>query len=298
MTLLQRARQPLDRVGHVVAVGLAARAARRIGGDLARQVLGRRPATRAFISRSRSASALSRSAWRFCASRISGAAYAAWVENARFSRMNGYGIPRAATRPQVERDPDDHERSSGRPGSARCRGSGPSARRNRANASGSYDGPPGVPRGVLRSSSARHQRLATRDAPVRREHPVEHVVDRNRADEAPGVVGDRDRDDVVGGEPLGHLAIAGVGRDRLPAPRRGSAPSGLLGASRSRRWMPTTPRKRPVGVSSGGRQTNTWAASGTGRSGSRTGRAPRPPSPAASRITGSGVIRPPAVSGL
>jgi hypothetical protein len=34
---------------------------------------------------------LSRSACRVCASRISGAAYAACVENARFRRMNGYG---------------------------------------------------------------------------------------------------------------------------------------------------------------------------------------------------------------
>ena len=34
---------------------------------------------------------LSRSACRVCASRISGAAYAACVEKARFSRMNGYG---------------------------------------------------------------------------------------------------------------------------------------------------------------------------------------------------------------
>ena len=35
--------------------------------------------------------ARSRSSWRFCASRISGAAYAAWVEKARLSRMYGYG---------------------------------------------------------------------------------------------------------------------------------------------------------------------------------------------------------------
>ncbi len=33
--------------------------------------------------------------------------------------------------------------------------------------------------------------------------------------------------------------------------------------------MPTTPRKRPVGVSSGGWHTNTWVANGTGRSGLR-----------------------------
>jgi hypothetical protein len=37
------------------------------------------------------------SAWRFWLSRISGAAYAAWVENSRFSRMNGYGSHRWTT---------------------------------------------------------------------------------------------------------------------------------------------------------------------------------------------------------
>ncbi len=41
--------------------------------------------------RSSSSETRSRSSWRFWASRISGAAYAAWVENARLSRMNGYG---------------------------------------------------------------------------------------------------------------------------------------------------------------------------------------------------------------
>ena len=46
---------------------------------------------RAATSRSRSMLARSRSSWRFWASRISGAAYAAWVEKARLSRMNGYG---------------------------------------------------------------------------------------------------------------------------------------------------------------------------------------------------------------
>ncbi len=39
----------------------------------------------------RSEWSLSRSAWRVCASRISGAAYAAWVEKIRFSMMNGFG---------------------------------------------------------------------------------------------------------------------------------------------------------------------------------------------------------------
>ncbi len=46
-------------------------------------------------------------------------------------------------------------------------------------------------------------------------------------------------------------------------------PIGFEGDSRSSRWMPTTPRNRPVGVSSGGWQTNTCVASGTGRSGLR-----------------------------
>ena len=47
--------------------------------------------------RSSSACTRSRSACRFCASRISGAAYAACVENARLSRMNGYGSQRSCT---------------------------------------------------------------------------------------------------------------------------------------------------------------------------------------------------------
>jgi len=45
--------------------------------------------------RSRSISSFSRSAWRFWASRIIGAAYAAWVEKARLSRMKGYGSQRS-----------------------------------------------------------------------------------------------------------------------------------------------------------------------------------------------------------
>ena len=93
---LKRLGEPLDRVEQVVLVGLVLeRDPDR--GDLARQVLG--VGQRAgVISRSRSISARSRSAWRFWASRISGAAYAACVENARFSRMNGYGSQRSDDR--------------------------------------------------------------------------------------------------------------------------------------------------------------------------------------------------------
>ena len=47
------------------------------------------PALLDAILKTSSAVALSRSAWRVWASRISGAAYAAWVEKARLSRMNG-----------------------------------------------------------------------------------------------------------------------------------------------------------------------------------------------------------------
>ena len=74
-------------------------------------------------------------------------------------------------------------------------------------------------------------------------------------------------------------------------------PSGLDGVSRSSRWIPTLPRYRPVGVSSGGRQTNTAAASGTGSDGSRTRASASATVVLGARITGSGVIRPPAVSG-
>jgi hypothetical protein len=46
---------------------------------------------RELVRRSRSASWRSRSAWRFWASRISGAAYDACSDRARVRRMNGYG---------------------------------------------------------------------------------------------------------------------------------------------------------------------------------------------------------------
>src|ERR1700712_3024511 len=63
-------------------------AMRRAASSLARYSVS------AFVSearlRSSSKEIRSRSSWRFWASRISGAAYAAWVENARLSRMKGY----------------------------------------------------------------------------------------------------------------------------------------------------------------------------------------------------------------
>src|SRR5689334_24741634 len=57
-------------------------------GQLAGEVLGVR-LVRAARLRSSSSDTRSRSSCRFCASRMSGAAYAACVENARLSRMNG-----------------------------------------------------------------------------------------------------------------------------------------------------------------------------------------------------------------
>ena len=53
----------------------------------------------------------SRSAWRFWASRMSGAAYAAWVEKARFSRMNGYGSNRSDDGGHVDGDPRRRRRT-------------------------------------------------------------------------------------------------------------------------------------------------------------------------------------------
>ena len=67
------------------------------------------------------------------------------------------------------------------------------------------------------------------------------------------------------------------------------------GGSRSSRWMWTMPRNLPVGVSSGGRQTNTVEASAGESSARRTTASASAIVASGPRMTGSVVIRPPAV---
>ena len=65
---------------------------------------------RALAWRSCSAITLSRCSWRFCASRISGAAYDACRLSIRVRKMNGYSSKRrSARRQRVPDHPDDHE---------------------------------------------------------------------------------------------------------------------------------------------------------------------------------------------
>ena len=94
-----------------------------------------------------------------------------------------------------------------------------------------------MPRGLLRSSLSCHHASRARHAPVRGEHPVEHVVDRNRADEPSGGVGHRAsrrrRRRRAGRRPRGRWQSAAIGSHSSSRQR----PSGLPGASRSRRWI-------------------------------------------------------------
>ena len=60
----------------------------------------------------------------------------------------------------------------------------------------------------------------------------------------PASIAHRDGEQVVGGQPLGHVAQRQLGADRRRARRRRSARGAVPGASRSRRWKPTAPRKR------------------------------------------------------
>ena len=111
-----------------------------------------RRSVRALMSRSRSTSALSRSAWRFCASRISGAAYAAWVENTRLSRMNGYLSKRTVRTTSAFSAIQMITTIVWMRGSARCRGSARAARRSGRTRPGRRAGRPGCRGGCSRSS--------------------------------------------------------------------------------------------------------------------------------------------------
>ena len=72
-------------------------------------------------------------------------------------------------------------------------------------------------------------------------------------------------------------------------------PSSVWGGSRSARWMCTTPRNGPVGVSWGGRVTHTMDASDAGRSVRRTAASICATVASGPRMTGSVVISEPAV---
>ena len=67
------------------------------------------------------------------------------------------------------------------------------------------------------------------------------------------------------------------------------------GASRRARWMCTTPRNRPVGVSRGGLQTNMMAAKAGGMSARRAEARAVAIVASGGRTIGSVVMRPPAV---
>src|ERR1700684_2586494 len=92
----------------------------------------------------------SRSSWRFCASRISGAAYAAWVEKARVSRMDGYGSQRWAYATELRMI----QKMTNTVGATRYRPvprNRASPSENRPNASASYSAPrTGAPLGTDR----------------------------------------------------------------------------------------------------------------------------------------------------
>ena len=91
-------------------------------------------------------------------------------------------------------------------------------------------------------------------------------------------------------------ACSGVSARSGSRPLSTTPPTNEDGGSRSNRWKWTKPMNRPVGVSSGGRQTKTIAASAGVSSGSRTWASASATVASGARITASVVIKPPAVS--
>ncbi len=78
--------------------------------------------------------------------------------------------------------------------------------------------------------------------------------------------------------------------------RSTAAETSVIGASRNSRWMCTAPRYRPVGVSIGGRATNTNDAFAGVRSGFRTWASASATVAVGGSTIGSEVMMPPAVS--
>src|SRR6266536_2099916 len=150
---------------------------------------------------------------------MSGAAYAAWVEKARLSRMNGYGS-QWLTRPMVLSAIQPMTSTVWPTRNRPVPRNRAIASENRPNASASYRAPiRGVaPRGTDRSfRSARRLAnraiSASRPPPAHRQQVVQHVVHGNRAEQAAVLVAHRHADQVVGGEPGGQLMLGQVGPD-------------------------------------------------------------------------------------
>src|SRR6266568_2168125 len=151
---------------------------------------------------------------------MSGAAYAAWVEKARLSRMNGYGsqcLARAMVLSAIQPMTSTVWPTRKRP-VPRNRAI---ASENRPNASASYRAPiRGVaPRGTDRSVRSTIRRAgnraisASRSPPAHGQHVVQHVVHGDRAEQAAVLVAHGHADQVVGGEPGRQLALGQIGPD-------------------------------------------------------------------------------------
>src|SRR5579862_3076090 len=163
--------------------------------------------------------ARSRSSCRFWASRISGAAYAAWVEKAKLSRMNGYGS-QCRTRPTVLSTIQTSTITVCQNRNRPVPRNRAIASENRPNASASYRAPIwGEPRGTDRSARSLSRRSdsramsASRPAPARGQQVVQYVVYGDRADQPPVVVADRHADQVVGSQPGSQLVLGQLGPD-------------------------------------------------------------------------------------
>ena len=170
---------------------------------------------RAFTRRSSSCCTRSRSAWRFCASRIRGAAYAACVEKARFRRMNGYGshLPKNADDVEGDPDGDDDRLDDQEAGGAERAGDGLGEATERlgvvvdAEGGGPGEASRGPRRRFIPNVSPKPL------SPPDRQRPVEHVVDGDdrRAVDA-RASHTATRHEVVRRESAGHLGVGQVGR--------------------------------------------------------------------------------------
>src|SRR4051794_10723582 len=178
---------------------------------------------RALASRSCWVTRLSRASWRFCASRISGAAYDACRLRISVRKMNGYSSNRRCCGASVFQATQNttttviHIKNRAVPmNRANCSAKTPKASR-------SYDGV-GISarrcsRGVSRRLPRRSATVHLRDgggaqvlvAPVLRQHVVEQVVDGDRAQEASGVVDNRRGHQVVRREVRRDLVDRGLG---------------------------------------------------------------------------------------
>ena len=229
---------------------------------------------RSFCARSCSYCTRSRSAWRFCASRISGAAYDACSDSASVRKMNGYVVRAHAggatmfqmtqtmmnsghvddepPRPDEPRDPLGEPAERLRVVRRRVERRRRVPRLVQARALGA---PLLTRHGRLRAR--RRSATCRRSPPVPGQQVVQHVVDRDGAQQVVVVVDDGSRDEVVGREVRRDLRQRRLGAQRLEVRVARLRTTRADGGSRSSRWKCATPRNLPVGVSSGGRHTNT-----------------------------------------